>query len=348
MPVSYVLSLRWSGDHGLAGLTAYLRWLADRCEVVVADGSPERVFVAHAQRWSGWITHVRVGSAGPGRNGKVLGVHVGIRAARHEKVVIADDDVRYDDAALAGVAASLDDTDLVAPQNYFGPLPWHARWDTARILLNRAFGGDYPGTFGIRRPVFLDMGGYRDDVLFENLELMRTVSAAGGRVLRAADLFVRREPPTAVHFRSQRVRQAYDSLAQPARLCVELAVLPVVAIAVVRRKGVVAAVSGTMASAFLAELGRRRAGGTRVFPATVPLFAPLWVAERAVCAWVAVAHRVLLGGVRYGGGRLRVAAYSAREGHRMAGGCGATISGGGRPLRARRGDRQVGRREAEE
>ena len=38
--------------------------------------------------------------------------------------------------------------DLVRPQNYFEPLPWHARWDTARTLLNRGLGRDYPGTLG--------------------------------------------------------------------------------------------------------------------------------------------------------------------------------------------------------
>ena len=89
--------------------------------------------------------------------------------------MIADDDVRYDEAALTAVHRLLGRADLVRPQNYFDPLPWHAWWDTGRTLLNRALGADYPGTLAVRRSTFLAMGGYDPDVLFENLELIRTV-----------------------------------------------------------------------------------------------------------------------------------------------------------------------------
>jgi hypothetical protein len=78
--------------------------------------------------------------------GKVAGVTTGVRRAGFEAVVIADDDVRYEHATLQRLVEYLDDHDLVRPQNFFDPLPWHARWDTARTLLNRAFGADYPGT----------------------------------------------------------------------------------------------------------------------------------------------------------------------------------------------------------
>ena len=120
--------------------------------------------------------------------GKVNGVVTGVRECSHERVVIADDDVRYDAAALRRVVALLDEADLVRPQNYFDPLPWHARWDTARSLLNRVFTGDpafpvgdFPGTLAVRRSAFLASGAYDGDALFENLELMRTIRAAGGR-----------------------------------------------------------------------------------------------------------------------------------------------------------------------
>ncbi|MEV0676033.1 glycosyltransferase [Actinosynnema sp. NPDC050436] len=311
-PLSYVVPLRWNEDSGLDELTDYLRWLAERCQVVVVDGSPLPLFARHARRWPGRVTHLRVHVVPGARNGKVAGVCAGVLAAAHDRVVVADDDVRYDDHALRRIRQVLDGADLVVPQNYFTALPWHARWDTARTLLNRAFGSDYPGTLGVRRAVFLGMGGYRDDVLFENLELVRTVRAAGGRVVHVPDLFVGRVPPTTRHFRSQRVRQAYDSLAQPPRLCAELAVLPALVAAVLRRRSARTAGALAVAGILLAEWGRRRRHGTRVYPASTVAFAPLWIAERAACAWIAVAQRVLLGGVRYHGERLPTAAHSTR------------------------------------
>ncbi|MGW1451840.1 glycosyltransferase [Micromonospora sp. NPDC002411] len=175
--MTYVLPLRWHSDSGLAELTDYLRWLADRVDVLVVDGSTPDLFARHADAWAGLVRHLPPDTTGAGLNGKVLGVRTGVRAAEHEHVVIADDDVRYDEAGLTAVHLLLDQVDLVRPQNYFDPLPWHAWWDTGRTLLNRALGADYPGTLAVRRSAFLAIGGYDPDVLFENLELIRTMRA---------------------------------------------------------------------------------------------------------------------------------------------------------------------------
>jgi hypothetical protein len=233
-------------------------------------------------------------------------VVTGVRLARHPCVVIADDDVRYSAPVLARVVSALDHADLVVPQNVFTDWPWHARWDTGRQLLNRALGGDYPGTLGVRRSFAVD--GYDGDVLFENLELIRTVARRGGLVRRLDDVFVDREPPSAAHFRSQRVRQAYDSLAQPGRLAVEAALLPALILAV-RRPRVLA--EFVLAALVLGEIGRRRAGGRSRFPRTAALWTPVWLAERAVCTWLALLQR-LRGGVRYSDGRIVKAANPGR------------------------------------
>ncbi|MEU4570091.1 glycosyltransferase family 2 protein [Micromonospora sp. NPDC023956] len=311
LPLSYVLPLRWADDTGLAELTGYLRRLAARVEVTVVDGSPPEVYARHAAAWHGLVRHVPPEAVPHGVNGKVRGVLTGVHLAGHEHVVIADDDVRYDGAGLRAVHRLLDRVDLVRPQNYFDPMPWHAYWDSGRILLNRAFGADYPGTLAVRRSTFLAMGGYDPDVLFENLELIRTVRAYGGTEAAPAGLYVRRLPPAARHFLGQRVRQAYDDLAQPVRLAAFLAVLPALGAAVVARRGgpVLGALAATVV---LAEAGRRRAGGTRVFPPGAALAAPLWVLERAVCSWLAIGQRVVFGGVRYAGTRIRLAAHSPR------------------------------------
>ncbi|MET7881053.1 glycosyltransferase [Micromonospora profundi] len=311
LPMAYVLPLRWHSDTGLAELTGYLRWLAERVEVLVVDGSAPALFARHAAAWRGLVRHLPPDPALRGANGKVLGVLTGVAAARQEHVVIADDDIRYDEAGLLAVHRMLDRVDLVRPQNYFDPLPWHAWWDTGRTLLNRALGADYPGTLAVRRSTFLGMGGYDPDVLFENLELIRTVRAYGGTEAAPAWLYVRRLPPDAAHFRGQRVRQAYDDLAQPARLLTALAVVPALAAAVAaRRPGLLlGAAAGVVA---LAEVGRRRAGGGAVFPAGTALAAPIWLLERGVCGWLAVGQRLLLGGVSYAGTRIRHAAHPVR------------------------------------
>src|SRR5690606_12193084 len=139
--------------------------------------------------------------------------------------------------------------------------------DTARSLLNRAVACDYPGTYAVRRSALLP-GGYDADVLFENLEMERTVRARGGVVLDRPDILVVRRPPEVRQFLDQRVRQAYDDLAQPGRLLLEAAVLPVLLGS--RHRGA----AGLLALALvgLAEAGRRRAGGRAVFPASSALW----------------------------------------------------------------------------
>ena len=203
------------------------------------------------------------------------------------------------------------------PQNFFDPLPWHATWDTARTLLNRAFGADFPGTLAVRRSQVIAMGGYDGDVMFENLELIRTVEAHGGRTTSPLDLYVRRTPPTPTHFWSQRARQAYDDFALPLRMTCWLAVIPAVTAMILRRHTSHLCLSATSV-VLVAERGRRRAGGRSVFPATASLLAPVWILERGMCAWLAVLQRIRFGGIRYGESVIPTAAHSKRTLRRRA------------------------------
>jgi hypothetical protein len=287
---------------------SYLEWLASRLEVIVIDGSAPAVFAAHAHRWPANIVHAVPDPARRQANGKVWGVLTGLDLASHDRIVIADEDIRYDEGSLAGVVRLLDRAEVVRPQNYFDPLPWHAAWDSGRILFNRVTGGDWPGTLAFRRS-YLPRG-YDGNCLFENLELVRTIRAAGGREIVARSLFVRRLPPRARHFLSQRVRQAYDEWARPARLIGELLLLPST-IVLARRSPAVLGVLAAVAMA-IGELGRRSGGATIVFPPASSFFVPLWLAERGICAWLAVASRLVLGGVRYHGQTIRRAASDER------------------------------------
>jgi hypothetical protein len=309
LELEYVLPIRRTGDAPDPELVSYLRDLDDWADVTVVDGSDPAPAEALRAALSG--TRIRIlPPQGDGTNGKARGAMTGVRAARHEHVIIADDDVRYRRSDLAAVVRELSRSDLVRVQNAYLPLTWWARWDTGRILLNRAFGGDYGGTLGVRRSALLRAGGYRTDVLFENLELERTIAAGGGRVHVPLDLVVTRRPPTLRHFLGQRVRQAYDDFAQPRRLAVELALLPAIAVAALlgARRWLAAALAATV---LLAERGRRVGDGARHFPARASAWAPLWVAERMLTVWLALGTRAR-GGVRYAGSRLRDAASTPR------------------------------------
>jgi hypothetical protein len=308
LDLSYVVPVRWRDGEQREELAAYLAEIAPYCaEVIVVDGSPAEVFAANATAWGGFVTHVPPLEDERWLMGKVSGVRTGVRLASHERVVVADDDVRYDLEALRRTARLLDAYDLVRPQNYFSSLPWHARWDTARSLLNRCFGRDYPGTLAVRRSRLLATGLYDGDVLFENLELIRTVRAGGGSDVAPLDLYVARVPPSSAHFWGQRTRQAYDDLALPPRMALWLAVVPLL----MRRPRL--APAAALAAILFAERGRRRSGGAAYFPTTSSLLAPVWVLERGLCAWLAVLQRLRFGGVRYGDSVIPVAAHSERQ-----------------------------------
>ncbi len=318
LPATYVLPLRWRREEPLEEPTAYLRWLAARMEVIVVDGSPPALFEHHHRAWRDIVTHLRPDPEFTFISGKVNGVLTGMQLARHDLVVVADDDVRYSEEALRRTVDHLRHHDLVVPQNYFEPLVWHALWDTARTLLNRSVAHDWPGTLGVRRATLLSAGGYDGDVLFENLELLRSVVAAGGSYVAPLDLFVRRLPPTTAQFWSQRVRQAYDEFARPPLLLGALAVVPATVVLLARRR-VDLLLSGAGVAVAVAETGRRRGSGTKVFPFSASLMAPFWLMERALCSWAAVGQRIVLGGVRYGDVIMRRAANSPRELRRRIG-----------------------------
>ena len=307
--VTYLLPIK--ADHPPAAeLTDYLLATSRVCTVVIVDGSVPAVFDAAQEAWSGFATHIPPDPQRWCLNGKVHGVLTGLAAIDDDIVVIADDDVRWDPRDLEAIRAAMAGVDLVVPQNHFSPLPWHARWDSGRTLLNRVVGGDFPGTLVLRPAALGPSRSYDGDVLFENLELMRTVAARGGTVRRRPDLYVRRLPPTTRRFLDQRKRQAYDDLALPIRFACWLGVVPAAAFAIARHRSLRLA-AAALATVGIAEAGRRRQGGRERFHWTCSLFAPLWIAERAVCAWCAVALR-MRGGVRYSHGRITTAANSRR------------------------------------
>ena len=310
--LTYILPIK-TRARATPELVEYVRWLGSipDLEPIIVDGSPGEIFELHSRVFGPEVLHVRPRPDLDTPMGKVGGVLTGLGLASHERMIIADDDVRYDLGSMRDMNEALDTADVVRPQNYFSPVPIHAAWDTARVLLNRLLDGDWPGTLGVRRSALRRTGGYDGRAMFENLELVRTIVAGGGRETVRRDLYVMRRPPTASHFWSQRIRQAYDEIARPRRLLAQLAVLPAtIALGIAGYWLVLTAAAALLVLA--AEAGRRRDGGIRYFPAAASLLAPAWVAERAICSWLAVGTRVFMGGVLYRGRVLRHAATSMR------------------------------------
>ena len=142
----------------------------------------------------------------------------------------------------------------------------------------------------MRRSRLLAMGGYDGDVLFENLELIRTVRADGGRIAAPLDLYVRRRRPRPrTSGASGCGRRTTTSRCRCGWRC-WLAVVPLLATAFARRRRVGLALGSV-------GLGAARRAGTTTrrrppaFPATSSLLAPVWVLERGVCAWLALLQR---------------------------------------------------------
>ena len=304
--VSYVLPLRWTEPGPIEELAAYLRSLAEEVdEILVVDGSPPPVFARARRGLGGVARHLAPaprprfrdgqGQRRPHRGARVL--RRADRAGRRRRPLRPGDAAAHGRAARRGgpgaaaellrraaLARPLGHRPLAAePGLHRRPdvpgrrLPRHARRSPQRLSRQRRLR---------RRRAVREPGADADDPRCRR---------DGATPL---DLYVARRPPSAAHFLSQRVRQAYDDFAIPARIGAFLALAPLAAHSAARSRRIAWLVGG-------ACVGRRRrdrsqAGGRRErFPLSGSLLAPAWIAERSLCSWLALAAK-LRGGVRYG------------------------------------------------
>ena len=304
---TYLLTIRRVrfDEREAAGFADYFRMLADAgCEVLVVDGSPPEVFAAHSEAWRGVCRHAPVDPQYKYLNGKVNGIHTGVALASRERVILADDDIRYTAADVRRMSGLLDAFEMVRPQNYLRPLPLWARTEAARMLINRAWiaEGDYPGTLGVRRDAMRRVGHYDGDVLFDNEEIVRHFRARGARVCYARDFFLWKRPPSFRKWVEQRPRQAYEDFVMRAKTLF-FAALPFAFAAAWLAFGWRGALAFVLAvaagSALLAARGLGD-GAARFFPAWVCAYAPLWVFERTLSTYWAFYWRAARGGYPFG------------------------------------------------
>jgi hypothetical protein len=275
------------------------------CDLLVIDGSPAPVFEQHAAAWLSLCRHERVDRSFGHLNDKVNGIHTGVRLATTEKIILADDDIRYTAVEIDRVQELLDNFEVVRPQNFLSPLTWWGRMEAARMLINRATlrTADYPGTCAFQRDAMLRVGPYDGDVLFDNEEIIRHFAREGATINYAANLFVRKRPPTFRKWIEQRPRQAYEDFGLRTKTALFLS-LPLVAtwlgLALGLRALVIFFAGISLAAVALAAAGRLRGNAARFFPWSICFVAPLWIVERTVSTYWALYWHFTCGGYPFG------------------------------------------------
>ncbi|HXG84629.1 MAG TPA: glycosyltransferase family 2 protein [Pyrinomonadaceae bacterium] len=283
----------------------YFSRLADAgCEVLVVDGSPPDIFAEHAEAWRGVCRHEAVDPQYKYLNGKVNGIHTGVALAAHNRIILADDDIRYTSENVRRMADLLEKYDMTRPQNYFRPLPFRARTEAARMLINRALitEGDYSGTLGITRDAMLRFGHYDGDVLFDNEEIVRHFRLKGAHIKYARDFFIQKLPPTFEKWIEQRPRQAYEDFVMRVKTAFFLA-LPVDLILTRIIGGWRAALIYILIIAFGATFTAARGlgdGALRYFSPLIIFYAPLWIVERSFSTYWAFYWYFTRGGYPFG------------------------------------------------
>ena len=283
----------------------YFRRLAEAgCEILVVDGSQPEIFAAHAEAWQNTCRHEPVDPQYKYLNGKVNGIHTGIAIAEHERVILADDDIRYSPDDVRRMADLLGKYDMVRPQNYFQPLPLWARTEAARMLINRAWisEGDYSGTLGVTKDAMRRAGHYDGDVLFDNEEIVRHFRLKGANIKYARDFFLLKLPPTFGKWIEQRPRQAYEDFVMRAKTLFFLA-LPLILIFTWLNSGarlsVIYAAIIALGSIVTAARGLND-GAARFFPPWIIFYAPLWIVERSFSTYWAFYWYFTRGGYPFG------------------------------------------------
>jgi hypothetical protein len=315
-----VIDAATRSDRALRELANYLSTIGTAgCEVIVFDCSPRLQFDLN-RRVLRWVSrHVAIRREHCSRGGTIDPIRAAALVAGCEKVVVADEGVRYTEESIARVCELLDRHEVVEPQDYLDPLPWWNGVEAGRILMHRAIDPqpDHGATFGFRRSIVhtlpaLGSGDIPGDQV-------RRLAAAGAEVYAPANVFVRRESTKLREWLAARPRAAADDFSLPTKNVFFFSLLPILAILTILGSGRLAAsYAGVIAFASVGLAIRGRFGATAFFPLSASLFAPVWVFERSVSVYWALARK--LRGTDVDGAR--VAVHEGERGERIAGGRG--------------------------
>jgi hypothetical protein len=282
-------------DNDLRDLAAYLSTLSlAGCEVIVVDGSPAPVFEKNS-RILRWVSgHIAARPQHHNFSGAIDVVRTAIDVSSCDRIIVAEENVRYDEKAVASVCELLDSHEVVKPQDYFDPLPWWIGIEAGRMLVQRGVepSPDHGATFGMRTSSLRRLRGV--DVTWSNGDdPVRYLATQGAEVFSACDVFVRRLPPPLNDWLRDRPKQAGDDFELPVKTAFFFALLPVaMVLAIVGGVRLAGGYAGAIAFASLVLAIRGRGSASAFFPLRACLSAPLWVFERSVSVYWALVQKM--------------------------------------------------------
>jgi hypothetical protein len=279
----------------LRDLASYLSTISvANCEVIVVDGSPSPIFESNRAvlRWV--ARHIAARPRHHNFAGGIDAVRTAVDVSNCDKIIVADENVRYEVNAIDGICNLLDEHEVVEPQDYFNPLPWWSGIEAGRMLVHRGVEPlpDHGATFGIRKSSIRGLRGV--DVAWSNGEdAVRRLASQGAEVFSACDVFVRRLPPPLDTWLRDRPRQADGDFAMPVKTAFFFALLPMaILLAVIGGPRLAGGYAGAIAFASMALALRGRGGATTFFPLRACVCAPLWVLERSVSVYWALFRKL--------------------------------------------------------
>jgi hypothetical protein len=280
---TYVVAIS-SGSSDLRPLAEYLSTLGVAgCEVVVLDSSPAVDEHCRILRWV--ARHVVVDEP-------LDIVRTAASLASCEKIIIANESVRYDIADLTELCALLDAHEVVEAQDYLEPLPWWGGIDAGRMLVHRGIDPhpDCGATFGFRRAIPRSLRGFNAT---GSSDPARALSSHGAEVVSARELFVRRCPPRLGEWLRERPREADHDFNIPSKSAFFFALIPMaILLALIGGGRIAAGYTGAVAFASIVLAVRGRMGAGAFFPLRACLYAPLWVFERSLSVYWALLWRM--------------------------------------------------------
>ena len=282
-------------DRGTTDVTEFAAYLstiaAAGFEVILAELPDAFDENDRVLRWVGH--HVRIRPQHRSFTGAIDPLRVAMDVATCDKVIVADERVRYSVNALHEINGLLDAHEVVEPQDYFDPLPWWGGIDAGRMLVHRGIEPlpDHGATFGFRRGMLrglraIDAGATMGDP-------PRRLASQGAEVFSALEVFVRRIPPLLGEWIRQRPRHADNDFSLPLKSALFFGILPVALVLSLLggpRLAVCYAAAISVASLSLAMRGR--VGAAQFFPWRACLYAPLWVLERSLSVYWALLRRL--------------------------------------------------------